>query len=146
MTIMPDKNDAPDRNRSLTSAMAFIGEEIDQSLVMLRDLASSLSEVIIALSDPSASRPCLLSATQALQNEDRIQQRLSDLRGTLLVLEHVLQAGSVPPAVDLDRAIIDQLRLDEMREAYAASIGMPFHGDDGTSRTDKPSAGDVDLF
>ncbi len=146
MTTSPDQNNVPERGDSLTSAMAFIGEEIDHSLVMLRDLATSLSDVIIALSDPSNSRPCLSSATQALQNEDRIQQRLSDLRGTLLVLEHVLQAGTWPHAVDLDRAIIDQLRLEEMREAYAASTGMSCHEVGGVPKVDKPSAGDVDLF
>jgi len=146
MTAWPERNDTPEQGQSLTSAMAFIGEEIDHSLVMLRDLASSLSEVILALSDPSAARPCLLSATQALQNEDRIQQRLSDLRGTLLVLEHVLQDGTWPCAADLDRTIIDKLRLEEMREAYAASVGMPDYEANRTSEVNKPSAGDVDLF
>lgn len=146
MTAWTDKGGTPEPGQSLAPVMTFVGEEIDHSLVMLRDLASCLSEVIFALHDPSASRPCLLSATQALQDEDRIQQRLSDLRGTLLVLEHVLQAGTWPPAIDLDRAIIDQLRLDEMRDAYAASVGMSCHEMKETPKADRPSAGDVDLF
>ncbi|MGI9451554.1 MAG: hypothetical protein ACR2QH_13110 [Geminicoccaceae bacterium] len=146
MTAWPDQNKVPERGQSLASVMTFMGGEIDHSLAMLRDLASCLSDVILALDEESDSRPCLLSATQALQNEDRIQQRLSDLRSTLLVLEHVLQAGTWPPAVDLDRVIIDQLRLDEMREAYAASVGMPCDGTKVMSKAGKPSAGDVDLF
>lgn len=141
-----DESNTPERGHSLAPVVTFVGEEIDHSLVMLRDLASCLSEVILALDDPSSSRPCLLSATQALQNEDRIQQRLSDLRSTLLVLEHVLQAGASPPAVDLDRTIIDQLRLGEMRDAYAAIVGMAGHEVTKKAAVDIPAAGDVDLF
>ena len=146
MTAWSDQNNAPERSHSLASVMAFLGGEIDHSSVMLRDLATCMSDAIFALGEISDLPPSLAHATQALQNEDRIQQRLSDLRSTLLVLEHVLQGSVWPPAVDLDRTIIDQLRLDEMREAYAASVGMPGHEVKRTAEATMPSAGDVDLF
>ncbi|MGI9488796.1 MAG: hypothetical protein ACR2RF_23505 [Geminicoccaceae bacterium] len=146
MTVWTDQNSAPERSHSLASVMAFLGGEIDHSSVMLRDLATCLSDAIVNLGEISDLSPSLAHATQALQNEDRIQQRLSDLRRTLLVLEHVLQASTYPSAIDLDRTIIDQLRLDEMREAYAASVGMPGHEVKRTAETTTPSTGDVDLF
>ncbi len=146
MTAWADQNSAPERRQSLASVMAFLGGEIDHSSVMLRDLATCLSKVIFALGEMAEIPPSLADITQALQNEDRIQQRLDDLRSTLLVLEHVLQTSTWTPAVDLDRTIIDQLRLDEMREAYAASAGIPGYEVKRTADVAIPSAGDVDLF
>lgn len=144
MTTWDHPTNTPERNQSLASIMAFLGGEIDHSSAMLRDLATCLSDVIHSFDEASDGRPCLSHAMQALQNEDRIQQRLSDLRSTLLILEHVLQASTRPSSVDLDRAIIEKLRLEEMRDAYAASVGLSGHALTPTVNT--PAAGDVDLF
>lgn len=144
MTVWGDPKNMPERSQSLASIMAFLGREIDHSSALLRDLATCLTDVIHTSDEASDARPCLSHAMQALQNEDRIQQRLSDLKNTLLILEHVLQASARPPAVDLDRAIIDQLRLEEMRDAYAECVGLSGHVVRATG--DVPAAGDVDLF
>jgi hypothetical protein len=81
-----------------------------------------------------------------LQNEDRIQQRLSDLRRALLVLERALETGVQPAGTDLNRLIIDQFHLDEIRDAYAANLGMDEQIAKPAVEVNVPSAGDVDLF
>lgn len=149
MTASPDHTPEPEQDHPLASIMAFLGSEIDRSSAMLQDLAACLSEVVVALTENDGSTdftPCLSSATQALQNEDRIQQRLGDMRRTLMILEHVLDDGVWPSAARLDHSIIDQLRLEEMRYAYAVSVGVLDQLPKKVDGITKPSAGDVDLF
>lgn len=138
-----------DLDHSLAPIMAFLGREIDRSSTMLRDVAECLSNELFALSqtgDVSGFQPCLSKATQALQNEDRIQQRLSDLRRALLVLERALETDVQPAGTDLNRLIIDQFHLDEIRDAYAANLGMDEQNAKPAVEVNVPSAGDVDLF
>lgn len=142
----PGRDDAA---HPLAPIMMFLSQEIDQSSAILRDLAACLSDVIVTFSeldDAPRTRSCISSATQALQTEDRIQQRLSDLRRAVMVMEHMLQAGLSPFTVDLNRTIIDQLQLCEMRDAYAASVGMTDREMSEKPTVTRPSAGDVDLF
>lgn len=150
MTISPDRHPEPKQDdHPLASIMAFLGSEIDRSSAMLQDLAACLSEVVVTLTeneDDADFRLCLSSATQALQNEDRIQQRLGDMRRTLMILEHVLDEGVWPSAARLDHSIIDQLHLEEMRYAYAVSVGVLDQLPKKVDGITKPSAGDVDLF
>lgn len=149
MTSCVDQSRQVDLDHPLAPIMAFLGSEIDRSSTMLRDLAECLSNELFALSetgDVSGFQPNLSKATQALQNEDRIQQRLSDLRRALLVLEQALETGVQPAGTDLNRLIIDQFRLDEIRDAYATNVGIDGQNAKPAGEIDVPSAGDVDLF
>ena len=130
--------------RDLAPIFAFLKREIDQSAVILRDLAGRLSSelcTLVTAGEPHDLRSSLLAATIALQAEDRVQQRLSDLSATLLVLERIL-AEDEP--IDLDQTIIESLRLEEMRASFAAGIGMANAVPAPSATT--PSIGEIDLF
>lgn len=133
----------------LATILAFLNREIDQSATILHDLAKSLSVEFCALSEADsqdAVQERMIAATMALQNEDRIQQRLRDLQTTLSLLEHALHTHDHRCSADLDQAIIDQLKLEEIRQTFAHSVGMisALPSASGPART--PSLGDVDLF
>ncbi|MGI9419070.1 MAG: hypothetical protein ACR2RA_14670 [Geminicoccaceae bacterium] len=130
--------------RDLAPILAFLKQEIDQSAIILRDLAGRLSCELCTLGTAGEAhdlRSSLLAATIALQAEDRVQQRLSDLGATLLVLERIL-AEDAP--IDLDQTIIESLRLEEMRAAFAAGVGMADAVPSPPATA--PSIGEIDLF
>ena len=133
----------------LASILAFLGREVDQSAAMLRDLAGCLSHELFGLNDVDSAENLhqrLMASTIALQNEDRVQQRLADLRAALSVLEKALTKDAPTDRADLDHAVIDQLRLDETRGAFAQSFGMVDELSPGICKGKTPSLGDVDLF
>lgn len=135
--------------RHLALILAFISHEVDQSAKMLRDLAAQLSEEFCAISQEDAASHIqhrLIGATMALQNEDRVQQRLNALRAILSVLERVLAGKSQTAEADLDHAIIDELHLDEIRSAFALSVGLADVFPNASSNSSEPSIGDIDLF
>jgi len=134
---------------SLKAILAFLNREIDQSARILRDLASHLSDEFCALCEVDihdSIRQQLIASTIALQNEDRIQQRLGDLRTTLSLLERALHEGNPLPGADLDRVIIDHIKLEEIKTAFAQSVGMADSHPSTSASVKTPSLGDVDLF
>jgi hypothetical protein len=133
----------------LASILAFIGHEIDHSLAMLRDLAALLSAELCALGQADSVKAVqqgLIASTIALQNEDRIQQRLSDLRSVLTTLEGALADTDSPKGADLALAISHQLRLEETRAAFTYALGLTEERPGPKNTIPAPSIGDVDLF
>lgn len=133
----------------LATILAFLNREIDRSATILHDLAKSLSDEFCALGEAEsqeAVRERMFSATMALQNEDRIQQRLRDLQTTLSLLERALHMHDPGSGGDLDQAIIDQLKLEEIRQTFAHSVGMISALPSASGPARAPSLGDVDLF
>jgi len=137
---------SPD-HRHLAKIVMFLGHEIDRSVIMLRDLAALLSEEICALrqvDSVKAVQEGLIASTIALQNEDRIQQRLCDLRTVLGILEDRLGNDVPTRGGDLDQEILEKLRLEETRDGFSFAIGII--DDYPKPKDDIPSLGDVDLF
>lgn len=135
--------------RDIAPILAFLRREIDQSAVILRDLATRLSDEICALGatdDEGFLQPRLSQATIALQNEDRVQQRLRDLGATLSMLERMLAKGDLAVGADLEQAVIDSLRLEETRRAFAIDVGMADAFSQPSSPAAPPSVGEIDLF
>jgi hypothetical protein len=133
----------------LGSILAFLNREIGQSGVMLHEFATLLSSELCALGQADsidARRPHMLAATMALQNEDRVQQRLRDLRCALSLVEQALLLDDPDIGPDLDRAIIDQCHLEEIRVAFARSRGIPCVAASSPPAGSVPSIGDIDLF
>jgi hypothetical protein len=136
-------------NKHLALILAFLGREVEQSATLLRDLAEKLSDDFSAICSAETAEEVqdrLVSATMALQNEDRLQQRLSDLGTAIIVLERTLVDGMPASQADIDRAIIDKLRLDETRSAFASSMGLADGQHQPSKVTKEPSIGDIDLF
>jgi len=132
----------------LASILAFLSQEVEQSATLLRDLAARLSENFCAINATDLREDVqdqLIAATMALQNEDRLQQRLSDLRNALSVLEQFVEDDPNDMA-NIDQAIIDILRLDETRSAFALSMGLKDVALQLSKAKNEPSVGDVDLF
>ncbi|MGI9504717.1 MAG: hypothetical protein ACR2RE_16870 [Geminicoccaceae bacterium] len=135
--------------RHLRSILAFFGREIDQSSTILRDLAEQLSHELCALgqaTDMEAIGPGLAASTVALQSEDRIQQRLGDMRTALSILEQTLALGDSLNEADLNLTIIEQLRLEEMRYAFALGLDITDQLQRLSKPAKAPTLGDVDLF
>ncbi|MDH3659460.1 MAG: hypothetical protein OEU92_05425 [Alphaproteobacteria bacterium] len=135
--------------RDIVPVLAFLRREIDQSATILRDIARCLSDEICALgasSDGEFLQPRLSQATIALQNEDRVQQRLRDMGATLSMLEHMLAEGDLAAGDDLGRAVIDSLRLEETRRAFAIDVGMTDRSSQPSGPVGPPSVGEIDLF
>ena len=133
----------------LATILAFLNREIDQSATILHELSANLSKEFCAIGEADsqdAVHERMINATMALQNEDRIQQRLRDLQTTLSLLERTLHMHEPGSGADLDRAIIDQLKLEEMRQTFAHSVGMISALPSASGPTRTPSLGDVDLF
>ncbi|MEZ5934250.1 MAG: hypothetical protein R3F54_20390 [Alphaproteobacteria bacterium] len=133
----------------LTTILSFLKQEIDQSGALLHDLAGCLSyefSTVSQTNDLDAIRQRMVIATIALQNEDRIQQRLGDLRLVLSLLEGALLRGTPAIGADLDHAIIDQLRLDELRVTFAYNVGMASEPAAPSPPAGTPTIGDIDLF
>ena len=135
--------------RELLPVLTFLRQELRRSAGMLRDLAGCLSEQLCAgaaISGDGSPQLDFSAAVVALQNEDRIQQRLHDSEAVLSLLEQMLATGQPAVGSDLDRAVIDSLLLEETRGAFAASRGLSEGGAAPQDSARKPSAGDVDLF
>ncbi|NJO36411.1 MAG: hypothetical protein HC871_00855 [Rhizobiales bacterium] len=116
---------------------------------MLHEFATLLSNEICALVQADgidARRPHMLAATIALQNEDRVQQRLRDLRRALSLVEQALMTDDPDIGADLDRAIIDQCHLEEIRVAFARSRNIAGIAASSPPGRGAPSIGDIDLF
>ncbi|MEM9629143.1 MAG: hypothetical protein AAGA21_23150 [Pseudomonadota bacterium] len=129
--------------------LAFVRHELSQSATTLGDLAERLSQTLCALAssdDKDSFQSHLADGTVALQSEDRIQQRLCDLTAILAVLERTLADGPSPSGAELDQAIVESLRLEELRHAFAVAAGMPNACHQPTDDAAKPSVGDIDLF
>lgn len=145
----PSARDTGIDRSHLNTILAFVNREIDQSATILHDFARNLSDEFCALSeaeDHDIIKERVLAATIALQSEDRVQQRLLDLRKTLSLLEQALLAGEPDVGADLDHAIIGQLNLDEIRFAFAQSVGMTSAVPAPADPAKAPSIGDIDLF
>ncbi|MGI9508149.1 MAG: hypothetical protein ACR2QJ_02230 [Geminicoccaceae bacterium] len=135
--------------QDLAQILAFIRYEINQSATILRDLAEQLSNALCALgttNDENVLRSNLIAATTALQNEDRVQQRLVDMGMAMSVLEEALADEALETRADLDRAIIGSLRLEETRGAFAILVGMADAFPKPSSPVHTPAVGDIDLF
>lgn len=135
--------------RHLALILALVSDEIDHSIKMLRDLAARLSQEFCAITHSEVAGDIqhrLMAATIALQDEDRVQQRLGDLRTTLSLLEQALTNNVPTTRADLDHAIIDQLLLDEIRNAFAVTVGRESAFSSSQAKTHEPSIGDIDLF
>lgn len=133
----------------LVSILAFLRREIDQSAMILHDLTGRLSHELCALGMADEDRtlqPRLSAAACALQNEDRVQQRLCDLRAVLTVLEQALTHGHPALGPDLDQAILGRLILEEMRGAFAIGVGMTDTLPPPSRPATAPSVGEIDLF
>ncbi|MEM7043786.1 MAG: hypothetical protein AAF543_13330 [Pseudomonadota bacterium] len=113
---------------------------------MLHDLAESLSEELSSVGAACGAQSALSAAVVALQNEDRIQQRLGDSEAVLLLLEQTVATGVPAVGADLDQAIIDCLKLEESRGAYAADRGLSHADTMSPNGVKHPSLGDIDLF
>ena len=136
-------------HRDLVPILAFVRQEVDESAAILRDLAERLSQALHALAttaDRNVVQSSLFAATTALQNEDRVQQRLSDLGAALSVVERALIVGSPATGADLDRTVIDSLRLEETRGAFAINAGMADALAQPSNEPETPTVGDIDLF
>lgn len=145
----PDGKPPSEGLRDIVPVLAFLRREIDQSAAILGDLVRCLSHEICALgaaADREFLLPMLSEATVALQNEDRIQQRLRDLGAVLSVLESVLAEGGQAGDVDLERAIVESLRLEETRNAFAVEVGLSDKFSQPSSPAETPSVGEIDLF
>ena len=143
------KSAAGHDHHDLATALAFIRRELSQSATTLGDLADRLSQTLCALAssdDKGSFQSHLADGTIALQSEDRIQQRLCDLTSILAVLERSLADGQSQSGIELDQTIIDSLRLEEMRHAFAVAAGMPNTLHQPSDEAVKPSVGDIDLF
>ena len=133
----------------VAAILAFLSREVEQSATLLHDLAARLSDNFCAISATDSRDDVqgqLIAATMALQNEDRLQQRLSDLRTALSVLERAFVEDSPDDLANINQAIIDKLRLDETRSAFALSMGLRDAALHLSKVTKEPSVGDVDLF
>jgi hypothetical protein len=136
-------------NDHLALILAFLGREVERSATLLRDLAAGISDdfgAICASELPDDVQDRLIAATMALQNEDRLQQRLSDLRLTLSLLEQMLAEGGPAKKADINEIIIQKLKLEEMRNAFAVSMGLIDALPQRSQGTKEPSLGDIDLF
>ncbi len=133
----------------LMAIMSFLNREIGLSAAILRDLTARISSDLCALSDAGVAEPAherIMTSTVALQDEDRVQQRLTALRNVITILEKTLAADEPQSGGELDRTIIDKLCLDEIRCAFALSVGMTYVLNDVGEGNGPPSLGDVDLF
>lgn len=133
----------------LASILGFLNHEIRQSADLLRDLTACLSNELCALGDlkvTAAVQQRLAASTVALQNEDRVQQRLGELRKVISILAEAMKGDRPAVATDLDHTIIDQLCLEEIRCAFALSVGMAYVVPETSSTNKTPSVGDIDLF
>ncbi len=133
----------------LIPILAVVRREMDQSAAILRDLAGCLSRELCTLGtaeEKRALQSSLLAATIALQNEDRVQQRLRDLGEVLSTLENILSKNTVSSSSDINRAVIESLRLEEMRRAFAIGAGFVDDLPQSLGATKPPSIGEVDLF
>lgn len=142
--------DGADPDHELLPVLTFLRHEIDQSAALLSDLAKCLSHALCTLttaSEPDTRQSSLSDAAIALQQEDRVQQRLRDLKATVAVLEGALDGTSPHRGADLDRAIIASLRLEETRHNFAAATGMAEAFVPQSPTPNKPPPiGDIDLF
>jgi hypothetical protein len=130
---------------ALQRCLDFLRVELGNSAGMLSSLAAELTREVCGLMDPDEedSRQLrLVRIHQALQNEDRIQQRIRDLSEVLAALETALAPAASRDDRDLDIVIGRKLRLEELRAAFGSK--------DGGLGTMSPSSsippGDVDLF
>ena len=95
------------------------------------------------LADVMRSVQCL---SEALQHEDRVQQRLDDVCATLRLLDQALVSTPGSEGEALHATIAGRLRLEEMRAAFAVKLGCPPSGGKARDSDHVPRAGDVDLF
>ena len=135
--------------RELSAVLACLRLEIDRSAAILRDLAGRLSQELLALgasAELGDLQPRLAAATIALQNEDRVQQRLCDMSAVLSLLERALADGDLASGPDLYQSVVDTLRLEETRNAFACELGLADIVSDLSSPAKPPSVGEIDLF
>ena len=64
----------------------------------------------------------------------------------LSVVERALTLGSPATGADLDRAVIESLRLEETRGAFAINAGMADILAQPSNEPKTPTVGDIDLF
>ena len=144
---LPVGHDLPDQ---LGPILDFMKSEIAQSSEMLRDLSGTVSAKLGLLADSedqSAIIECVLHLSEAMQNEDRIQQRLNDICAALIFLERNLRHCCDPIyRLDLNRSLVNELRLAEMRAAFASRVGMSLPEGELPASKDTVRTGDLDLF
>src|SRR5262245_39463895 len=127
---------------ALQRTLDFLRIELGHSADLLASLAARLSVEFCGLVEPEAEddrHARLVRIHEALQTEDRIQQRLRDLSGVIAALELALAPAASRDDRELDIVIGRKLRLEELRSAFSGkgSIGSTGH------RPATVSAGDV---
>jgi hypothetical protein len=126
----------------------FLKEEIERSSALLRELATVFTAEICALSEASnlhMAKLGVIRLSEALQSEDRIQQRLWDIGLALEMLEGAIDPSNVADRRQLSSMIIKRLKLNEMQVALAIKANV--HGEIiGSRAAHEPSVGDIDLF
>lgn len=138
-----------DLHRQAAPILVFLEAELSKSSAMLSDLANNLSKQFqILAGTPNRGRilPSLLQASETLQKEDRIQQRLDDIRAALAQLGQALLVERSPEDKNLHQSIAQALRLEEMRSAFSTDPKKISPDQPRSSLQKRPSAGDVDLF
>ena len=128
--------------------VAFLKEEIEQSSQLLKKLAEALVEEVCVLSETLDS-PVVRASTgrmnEALQVEDRIQQRLWDMACALGMLEKAIDTENYGYNHHLPISIIKELKLNEMQLALASKANL-HHDVIAPYLSNEPNLGDIDLF
>ncbi len=126
----------------------FLKEEIEQSSELLRQLAVKLTAELRVLSEANdlhMVEASVFRMSEVLQNEDRIQQRLSDINSALGIVDRSFHPAHAADHQHLSVSIMEQLKLDEMQ--FSLAIKADIHDSGVTSRSmPTPSLGEVDLF
>ena len=139
----------PDIGSRLTPIVSFILDEVQQSSEILRQLSEVVSSEIAALARADDLVDVMGSVhrlSEALQREDRVQQRLDDVCATLRLLDRSLASYQGSNGDELHATIASRLRLEEMRAAFAVKLGHPPSAGLERASDNVPRAGDVDLF
>ena len=125
----------------LRAGLKTVVEELGRTNDMRAEMASVLSLNLMTMAtapDPAGAGEKIATMIGALQNDDRIRQRLEGLAGSLLVMlsamEEVEQAthqdahGPEAPARPFKdswaRALLDSQCLDELSQSFAAGLDI----------------------
>jgi hypothetical protein len=129
---------------ALRRSLDFLRVELGRSADMLGELAAILSDEVcdlMVVQNEEVRNDKLTRIYEALQNEDRIQQRINDLKEVIAVVARALAPAASRPDRDLEALIGRRLRLEELRAAFTGK------GDRNAAILEPPiTAGEVDLF
>lgn len=152
-TVISDANYAKNESnddilRQVNIIVHFLREELDHSSGLLRRLADTFTAELCTLSASSDHQlvdSSIVRMTEALQGEDRIQQRLEDICSALAMLERAVDPIENAVNIQLSIAIFQKFKLEEMQAALANKANL--NNQTMPSRNHVvPNIGDVDLF